>query len=421
MGKASSPLDGRVIFLVGARRSGTNWLQRVLGAHPDIVAVPSETHLFSHGLVPLSERVQHGVPNSTRTGRVYMDRDDFLDALRDFCDRLFEGLLERLDEPGKMLLERTPWHVYSLDLIGAVYPDAYVIHIIRDGRDVARSLMAQDWGPDTAEAAAAEWTSSVSAARSAGAALDRYLELRYEDLMADPRAQVAALLTELGLGHDDEVLRAALLEAGVQRNVDPTSPGVGSEKWRDELNPADLAVIERVAGPLLEKCGYRLAGEHRELAVVPTWSRVGRRLVGGAARRLRAHRRSDVAGQVERAVTAQLHQAQQIVDRLLEVIESGKFSELAGITSPSVRVRLVEDPVWEGRGPAALARFEESVLTDLARGSHQIRGEMFPSVPTSTVVSVYRLASGETLHRVLAVEVQAGVISGLTRFSSSGS
>ncbi len=421
MGRQSSPLDGRVIFLVGARRSGTQWLQRVLGTHPSIVTVPSETHLFSHGLVPLSERVQHGVPHSSRTGFVYMDRDDFLDGLRDFCDRLFGGLLEHLGQPDQMLLERTPWHVYALDLIGAVYPDAHVIHIIRDGRDVARSLVAQDWGPDTLEGAAAEWMSSVRAGRSSGKALERYVEVRYEDLMADPRTHVRALLIRLGIDDSDQVVDAALLEAEVQRNVDPTSRGVRPEKWRHELGSAELAAIEQIAGPLLEECGYPLAGGHRGLP--PSRGRPAgtRHLVRAVGRRLRHPRRSQAAGQAERAVTAQLQASQQVVDRLLELIRSGSFSELAMITSPRVRVRLVEDETtWEGRGAEALARFERSVLADPARGTRQIRGETFPALPTTTVVSVHRLASGATLHRVLAVEVQAGVISGLTRFAGSG-
>src|SRR5437588_5130521 len=77
-----SPLDGRMIFLVGARRSGTNWLQRTLATHPAIVSVPSETHLFSHGIAPLAERFHHGAPTSTHTGAMYVDRQRLLGALR---------------------------------------------------------------------------------------------------------------------------------------------------------------------------------------------------------------------------------------------------------------------------------------------------------------------------------------------------
>src|SRR4051794_19181933 len=66
MSRADSPLRGRMIFNVGARRSGTFWLQRIVAAHPGVSAVPSETHLFSDGIAPLFSRLQHSVRSSTK-------------------------------------------------------------------------------------------------------------------------------------------------------------------------------------------------------------------------------------------------------------------------------------------------------------------------------------------------------------------
>src|SRR5215212_5800458 len=140
MSRADSPLAGRMIFNVGARRSGTLWLQRVVAAHPDVAAIPTESHLFSHGIAPLLERFHHGARSSPHLGALYVDREVLLDAAREFCDRIFGELLD----PGKRYLaERTPLHVLHLDLIGSIYPDASYVHIIRDGRDVARSLVSQ--------------------------------------------------------------------------------------------------------------------------------------------------------------------------------------------------------------------------------------------------------------------------------------
>jgi len=82
------------VFVVGARRSGTNWVQRILAAHPDAVAVPTEPNLFSTALAPLQERFQHGAVGSPVVGKLYMDRDAFLDAVRAFCDAAFGGLLD---------------------------------------------------------------------------------------------------------------------------------------------------------------------------------------------------------------------------------------------------------------------------------------------------------------------------------------
>src|SRR4051812_1353323 len=168
-----------MIFNVGARRSGTFWLQRIVTAHPDVEGVSGETYFFSHGIAPLFERFKHGVRATPAVGRIWMDRDQLLDATRDFSDRV---LLSQFETGARYLAERTPAHGEHLGLIGELYPDARVVHIIRDGRDAARSLLAKQWGPDTIEAAAREWRDSVVAARAAGFP-GRYVEVFYERLL----------------------------------------------------------------------------------------------------------------------------------------------------------------------------------------------------------------------------------------------
>src|SRR5437773_700229 len=94
MSRVDSPLRGRLIFSVGARRSGTYWLQRIIAAHPLVAEVPSETHLFSHGIAPLMERFQHEDPTSPEVGSVFAERGAVLDAVRDLCDTVFSGFLQ---------------------------------------------------------------------------------------------------------------------------------------------------------------------------------------------------------------------------------------------------------------------------------------------------------------------------------------
>ena len=132
----SSPLRDRMIFLVGARRSGTNWLQRVVGAHPDVALVPSETYLFSRGIAPLAERFHQGVRSSPSTGVMYMDAAELTDALRDFTDRVLAPFLDGV--PGaSRLAERTPEHVTCLRLIGSIYPAISLWLLSRPGARAA--------------------------------------------------------------------------------------------------------------------------------------------------------------------------------------------------------------------------------------------------------------------------------------------
>lgn len=267
----SSPLAGRMIFNVGARRSGTYWLQRIVTAHPAVGSVPSETHLVSHGIAPLLERFQHEDPGSTEVGRTYAERGELLAALRAVCDVAFGTHLG----PGQAwVAERTPLHVLHLGLIDQLYPDAKVVHIIRDGRDVARSISAQSWGPEDVAGAAREWRDSVEAGRRTGLSADRYLEVRYEALLAEPEEQIRELYSWLGLPTAEANLRYPLEESARRQNVDTRGVrGVGTQKWRLTFDQRDMAAFNQVAGDLLGALGYEVV-DPRELRSRPRLRRL---------------------------------------------------------------------------------------------------------------------------------------------------
>src|SRR5206468_1282633 len=107
--------------------------------------------LFSHGIAPLPERFHHGARGSTELGAIYADRPQLIDGVRRLCDGLF---MELAGGSHRHIAERSAPHVEHIDLISEVYPDARFVHLVRDGRDVARSLVAQPWGPKTVREAA---------------------------------------------------------------------------------------------------------------------------------------------------------------------------------------------------------------------------------------------------------------------------
>lgn len=240
-----------MIFNVGARRSGTYWLQRIVCAHPTVAEVPSETYLFSHGIAPLRARFQHADRDDREMGSVFADREKVIAAIRSLCDTVFEEFAR----PGDThIAERTPWHVEHLPLIAEIYPDARFVHIVRDGRDAVRSLVHWYWGPTTVRDAAAEWRRSVEAGRAAAPALgEKLLEVRYEDLLADLRESVERIYAHVGLVGSV----ASALEASEQAdNIGPQDNRVGSGKWREAWSRRDLRDFDRVAGDLLRELGY---------------------------------------------------------------------------------------------------------------------------------------------------------------------
>ncbi len=425
MSRADSPLAGRMIFNVGARRSGTFWLQRIVTAHPDVAAVPTESHLFSHGIAPLFERFHHGARSSPQLAAMHVDRDVLLDATRAFCDRI----LGELTEPGqRFLAERTPLHVYHLDLIDAIYPDASFVHIVRDGRDVARSLRSQPWGPVTLTEAAEEWRSSVAAAREARQP-ERLLEVRYEELLARPEDSFRALYEWLGLEVTPAIMKAALVEAKSVANLTASDPRVAATKWRSGASPEELEEIERVAGPLLAELGYesprprsaRLAGGRRRSSGL-----ISRGTQGSRALRLRAVRertREAVARGLRRRLNGGGHrgsaagaegaqallEGHEAVDRLLERIHTRRLEGLGDLLDERASVRLVSgDRVWEGRGSAAREALDAALAEDEAFAGRQVRGDVLSGSPSYSAVLTYELPGGERAERLLFVRLRAG-------------
>ena len=424
MGRDDSALRDRMLFVVGARRSGTNWVQRVLTAHPDVVAVPTETYLFARGLAPLRERFQHAAIGSYKVGSIYMPLDDMLDAFRDLCDRVFGGVLEAVGPEARYLLERSPGHADVLDLVGAVYPDARVVHIVRDGRDVARSLVSQDWGPAGIAEAAAEWRDSVMRARSAGAGLGHYVEMRYEELLADPRQHVAGLYAALGLEAGAEVLAAALTEAGVSYNADPRMPEIGTGKWRAAFSEADLALFESIAGDLLDELGYgRAAGagsSPTQPAVEPiapvTASTAGtfRRRLGRVRRRLLGAR---PATGVDAENLRRLRAASVVIDEVLAAMSAGDGAAVAARLAPAAQVRLIgPGEEWDGRGEDARARLSAAIAADPAIRGRQVRGDLHPALPAHTLVATWRTDDGMLHDRITIVDVVGDVVTRVVRY-----
>jgi hypothetical protein len=428
-----------MIFLVGARRSGTNWLHRIVAAHPDVASIPSETYLFSRGIAPLSERFQHGSPGSRALGVIYMDRARFLDALRDFCDQVFTGMGDVVGPGASRICERTPENTTALDLIGDIYPDARVVHIIRDGRDVTRSLASQDWGPGSIRAAAEEWVTSVSKARLDGKNLAHYREVRYEEMLADPRPHVTELYGWLGVDTRDDVVDAALTEAGVAFNVDPRFPTVAVGKWRETFSADDERVFHEIGGALLHELGYA-SGDPGALALntttataaaasttgpdpasttrTPLADRVRRsvRRAGGATLRRLGLRAAP--GEFDAEFHRRIFEVQEGVDACLGAIATGRFDDIASMTTATVHCRVVTaDGEREGRGDAGLALLLGALRSDDALRGRHVRGDVHPAVPMFTVVSTYRTDDGRTHDRVLTVMIEGDRISRIAYYA----
>ncbi len=396
MSRADSPLRGRMIFNVGSRRSGTFWLQRIVTAHPEVAAVPSETHLFSSGVAPLFECFQHSLRSSAKVGEVYVERGAALDAARDLCDVVFGDLAE----PGTTrIAERTPLHVHHLDLIAAIYPDARFVHIVRDGRDVARSIAAQDWGPQSIEEAATEWRAAILAARRANLHADVYREVRYEQLLRDPGVIVSGLYEWLGLPATDDVVAEAVSEAGIGANLGGAPTGISEAKWREAYSQADLDTFDRVAGDVLRELGYPASGAAEPAQPGPT--RAG--TMARARARLAALRRSRAR---LRRSAVHARPLQELVDGVVGSLQEHSFDRLSALLTADALVRIVsEDRGQQARGERGRDVLRAYLAEDSTFSGRQVRGDVFLGLPYAGVVLSYRDGEGRLAERTAFVRI----------------
>ncbi|HLX89396.1 MAG TPA: sulfotransferase [Acidimicrobiales bacterium] len=248
-----------LLFVLGSARSGTTWLAGSLQAHPGVGGIgEAESWLFEM-LAPLWQLAQD---DGALGAHVAVSQT--IEAVRRFCDRLFAAALRRNAPNAHLFVEKTPGHIRHLAMLAAVYPDARYVHLLRDGRAVARSLsgMAMAGHPDPGRAAAG-WSDAVRTVRSGSHLLPQLREVRYEALTADAVTEVTAVLEWAGCPVDD-VTRAAIADKVGHRVSDLSFPAgaPGSESWRS-LSPWALARVYASAGAVLAAEGYVSAGELR--------------------------------------------------------------------------------------------------------------------------------------------------------------
>jgi len=274
--------SGSPIFIVGCARSGTTLLRDLLRAHPRLT-FPIESHF-----IPAFGKA-YGDPRSAREAIRLARRilnfgwvrpwglplapEDFTDcrSYRQVVCRLFEAWARQENKP--RWGDKTPRYVLWIPELVALFPGAKIIHIYRDGRDVALSWLAARFGPVNLYMAAGGWKRRVRRGRQAGAALPKssYLEVQYEQLLQQPRHVMERVCAFIGEPFDEAVLRPSRLAAPFRG----TPPAFAAEivsgnwaKWKTKMSQRDRILFESVAGDLLEELGYETEGRRRGMSAL---------------------------------------------------------------------------------------------------------------------------------------------------------
>jgi hypothetical protein len=273
------PAPQRPVFILGSPRSGTTMLFQLLDRSRSLASLGYGSQFIWEMFRPRHMTV--GASHAAGPG-------DLTERER----RVVSWSIDRIagDMP---YLDKFPRMVLRAEYLQALYPDARFVYIARDGRaavsslitgwrtpgkfgqgtalpvpleidgytgPVWRFLLPPGWeeyarGRTLAEVCAFQWSAGNEALLDARERMgrDRFVEVRYEDLVARPVETTTAMLDELGLAGDPDVLaHAAALDRNVtQTAVTPPRP----DKWRDE-NPVEIESILEAIAPTMARLGY---------------------------------------------------------------------------------------------------------------------------------------------------------------------
>ncbi|RMH13545.1 MAG: sulfotransferase [Planctomycetota bacterium] len=267
-------------FIVGSPRSGTTLLQTMLMRAPGVV-MPPELHFIHitykrrHRMADIRtdkgwQQARNAILARCQHSDIEMDRTLF-DELCATCDRtyadLFRCWLRAIGAPenARFVGEKTPNHCEWILELSAMFPEARFVHIMRDPRDSALSQREAFHRP--ALQAAVRWKRDLEMHRDCVRLMprSRYTAVRYEDLVTDPESVLRPLCELLGLEYCDAMLDPSGREkkgfSSYEKHKLRTLEKVTSSRigrYKGKMNAVDIAVIERICGPLMLEMGYEL-------------------------------------------------------------------------------------------------------------------------------------------------------------------
>jgi hypothetical protein len=308
------------IFVVGVARSGTTLLAAMLAAHSRLDCGP-ESRFFArlrHLDRAARERLLDPGPwpgpaveflaSLDNQGHAIIDlfgltRDEvraWLVARRPSLQAMLEALVvQHAERRGKpRWVEKTPRHLLALDSLRQLWPDAHIVRIVRDPRDVALSLAGMPFAGDSLVGNLVRIDQDDRASRDFFARDGRSVSLRYEDLVTDPERELRRLCGFLGEAFEPAMLERGETAAGVAADhewwkravtgpLDPSRVGT----WRTAMPPDVQRFAALHLAGMLEEHGYAGSRQARgHVAIVPVADSVGARheglLLGLASRDL---------------------------------------------------------------------------------------------------------------------------------------
>ena len=250
----AGPIDNP-FFIVGAERSGTTLLRLILGHHPEI----TPCNEFDYAVAELPwEDADHWPDADAYRAWVVNDRRYKLsgceiDQSTDFPGQIRSFLGQARKRPEQTLFGAVVHRKFHH--LVRIWPQAKYIHLVRDPRNVAASVMKMGWagtawhGPD-------EWfrVERCWDLLRAKISPSSFIEIRYEDFIAEPEQTVKEICGFLGVDYEPDMMQ---IDRGT--TYSPPSKKVAG-RWSESLTPYQVRCVETRVGAMLVDRGYEPSG-----------------------------------------------------------------------------------------------------------------------------------------------------------------
>jgi len=253
------------VFILGAPRSGTTFLSSLLDSTD--YGAPFETHFITKYFKKLGDYGDlYDLANFSRLVKHILQERAVMQWGLDiniptFYEE-FDGGVTYSKLVDKLCLkaaakkglsswgDKTPHYLKDVEIIYEMFPDSKYIYIVRDGRDVALSLLKKGWGPNNIFTCAEYWMelNKVNDCLEEIESKGNLLFIKYEDLLDN---------VELYINNIYDFLETAIDEEKHRQYSHRVLKG-NYDKWRSMLSDSQIKVFESVAADTLDRFGYEV-------------------------------------------------------------------------------------------------------------------------------------------------------------------
>jgi hypothetical protein len=273
------------VFIGGCHRSGTTMAGALLGAHPRCLTTPEsqfKTDAFEGTGLPGNRdelaRFLAKARNMRSLGRWNLEPAVF--ELQIGTETRYADLMQKFvnaygETVGKtsfdFWIDHTPKNIRHLAQLFDEFPQAKAIHLIRDGRAVAASVMPLDWGPNTIVPTAHWWVHHLAFGLAAETHFggDRVLRVRYEDLVMEPARTLEQVCSWLGVEFVDQMKQGGGFshpgdDFRYHALIHQAPNASRAVAWKKSLSERQVRSFESRTRDLLPYLGYELQYEAAE-------------------------------------------------------------------------------------------------------------------------------------------------------------